>query len=227
MKWLADLFSSSVGKKLVMALTGMFMIVFLIIHLAGNLQLLNSDGGRAFNLYAEFMGTNPFIQAISKVNFIIIFIHIFYALLITHKNKIARGSPRYSKVSTATTSWPSRNMGILGFVLFFFVIIHLRHFWFVTHFGGIATIAYEGKQVPDLHAVVKFWFSKNWYVCFYAFCMLGFGSHLWHGFSSAFQSLGISHYKYNGMIINFGKSFAIIVPGLFALIPIISYFKQE
>ena len=223
MKWIIDFFSSTLGRKLIMALTGLFLITFLAVHLAGNLQLLKDDGGKSFNIYAEFMSTNPLIQTVSKVNFALILIHIVWAIVLTRKNKAARGQS-YAK-SNQSSHWTSRNMGILGTIIFIFLVVHLRHFYAEMHWGGIPTVSYEGKEVRDIYTTVSFWFGKAWYAGLYVVCMIGLAFHLWHGFSSAFQTLGLNHVKYNPVIDFVGKTFAIVVPALFALIPILMFLK--
>ncbi|HNP94908.1 MAG TPA: succinate dehydrogenase cytochrome b subunit [Cyclobacteriaceae bacterium] len=221
MKWLTNLFTSTLGRKLLMALTGLFLITFLAVHLAGNLQLLKDDGGKSFNIYAEFMSTNPLIQTISKVNFALILIHVIWAILLSRKNRDARGSS-YA-VTNKSSHWTSRNMGILGTIVLVFITIHLKDFWAQMHFGSVPTVDYDGKQVRDLASIVSIWFDKAWYVALYVFCMAAVAFHLWHGFSSAFQTLGLNHVKYNPVINFVGRAFAIIVPALFALIPIMMF----
>lgn len=219
MNWFASLFSSSIGKKVVMALTGLFLVLFLIVHLAGNLQLLKQDGGMAFNLYAEFMTTNPVIMAISYLLYISILAHAIWALILTRGNSRARGSKGYAVVRNSS-GWTSRNMGILGTFVFIFLVIHLKDFWVEMHWGGIEHVSYAGRDVKDLYTVVAIAFSRSWYVILYVVSMLLLGFHLWHGFASAFQTLGLNHVKYNPVIKFVGRAFAIIVPALFAAIPI-------
>ncbi len=225
MKWFLDLFTSSLGRKLVMALTGLFLILFLVVHLSGNFQLLKDDEGKSFNVYAEFMTTNPVIKVISYGNYTFILLHIFLALALTRKNRAARGSERYKVTSGKSSAWSSRNMGILGTIILIFLVIHLKDFWAQMHWGGIPKANYDGREVKDLYAVVALAFSQRWYVALYVVCMAGLGFHLWHGFASAFQTLGLNHVKYNPIIHFAGKAFAIIVPALFALIPIIMFLK--
>ncbi len=224
MKWFIELFSSTLGRKLLMALTGIFLILFLVAHLAGNLQLLKDDGGKAFNTYAEFMGTNPLIQIISKVNFALILVHIVWAIVLSKRNREARGKVGYAIVNKSAI-WSSRNMGILGTIILIFLVVHIQHFYARSHFGTMPVQTYDGKEVKDLYNVVAYWFSKDWYVGLYVVCMLALSFHLWHGFTSAFQTLGLNHMKYNPVINFVGKAFAIIVPSLFALIPILMFFK--
>jgi succinate dehydrogenase cytochrome b subunit len=219
MNWFTSLLSSSLGRKLFMALTGLFLILFLVVHLIGNLQLLKSDQGEAFNHYAKFMTSNPLIVIISYVNYTCIFVHIVLAIMLTRKNKIARGSEGYA-VNKNSSPWTSRNMGILGTLILIFLIIHLKGFWAEMHWGGIPTKTYDGVEVKDLYAVVDLAYSSIWYVAVYVISMAVLAFHLWHGFASTFQTLGLNHLKYNPAIRFVGRAFSIIVPLLFALIPI-------
>ncbi len=219
MNWFTKLLSSTLGRKLLMALTGLFLVLFLVVHLIGNLQLLKNDNGEAFNVYAKFMTSNPLIVTISFVNYACILIHIIWALLLTVRNRSARGAQGYAVIKNSSP-WTSRNMGILGTFILIFLVIHLRGFWYQMHWGGIPTVNYDGVEVKNLYATVETTYAQGWYVGIYVFSMLILAFHLWHGFASAFQTLGLNHLKYNGAIAFVGKAFAIIVPGLFALIPI-------
>ena len=223
MKWFTTLFSSALGRKLLMALTGLFLITFLVVHLIGNLQLLKDDGGQAFNIYSEFMGHNPLIQTISKVNFALIMIHVVWAILITRQNRAARGQG-YA-INNKSSHWTSRNMGILGTIVLIFLVVHLRHFYAELHWGTTPMVTYDGKEMNDAYTLVAYWFSKAWYSGLYVVCMIGLAFHLWHGFASAFQTLGLNHVRYNPVISFVGRAFAIIVPALFALIPIMMFLK--
>ncbi|UII29905.1 succinate dehydrogenase cytochrome b subunit [Fulvivirga ulvae] len=226
MSWFTKAMSSTLGKKLLMALTGLFLVIFLVVHLSGNLQLLLNDEGRAFNVYAKFMTTNPLIKTTSFILYATFIIHIVWAILITVSNKKAR-PVGYAKTSASTNStWSSRNMGILGTIIFIFLVIHLKNFWYVMHWGPIEMVQYDGQEYRDLYATVDIAFSQLWYVVLYVVAMLGLMFHLFHGFSSAFQTLGLNHVKYNPVIKFVGVAFAIIVPAMFAAIPVIIYFKN-
>ena len=222
MKWLIDLFSSSLGRKVVMALTGLFIILFLTVHLIGNLQLLKDDGGEAFNVYAYFMTHNPLIKTVSYVNYAIFIFHIVWAVVLTIKNKQARGSERYAITNTSTI-WSARNMGILGTVILVFLVIHMRQFWGEMHFGSVPMKTYGAQEVKDLYTICADAFNNVWYVGLYCISMIAIAFHLWHGFASAFQTLGVNHSKYNPLINFVGKAFSIVVPALFALIPIVMF----
>ncbi len=225
MNWFTRFLTSTLGRKLIMALTGIFLILFLAVHLAGNLQLLKDDGGRAFNMYAELMSTNALIQLVSKLNFAFILLHVLLSFYLTLQNRKARGAQRYAVSSGKSSIWASRNMGILGTLVLIFIVVHLKDFWAQMHFGSVAIVDYDGRPVRDLAALVDVWFAKEWYVALYVFCMGALSFHLWHGFISAFQTLGLNHLKYNPVIHFAGKAFAIVVPALFAWIPVAMYFN--
>jgi len=223
MKWFVEMFSSTLGRKLVMALTGLFLITFLLVHLIGNLQLLKNDGGHAFNVYAEFMSTNPLIQTVSKVNFALILVHIIWSAMLSAMNRKARGPVGYKVGNSTSSIWSSRNMGILGTIILVFLVIHLKDFWGQMHYGEMTILDYDGKPIRDIYTTVNEWFHVGWYVALYTICMIAVAFHLWHGFISAFQTLGLNHLKYNGLISIVGKAFSILIPALFALIPIMMY----
>jgi succinate dehydrogenase / fumarate reductase cytochrome b subunit len=225
MNWFTKLLSSTLGRKVLMALTGLFLIIFLVVHLIGNLQLLKCDEGQAFNIYAQFMTSNPVIKTVSYLNYAFIIIHVLWALALTITNKKARGPVGYA-VSKNSSAWTSRNMGILGTLILVFLVIHLKGFWYEMHWGGIPTKTYDGVEVKDLYTVVNTAYAQILWVVVYVISMIVVGFHLWHGFASAFQTLGLNHLKYNPIIRTVGRAFAIIVPFLFALIPIIMYLNH-
>jgi succinate dehydrogenase / fumarate reductase cytochrome b subunit len=222
MNWFSNFFSSTIGRKVVMALTGLFVILFLVVHLIGNLQLLKSDSGQAFNIYAKVMTSNPFIKIISWVNYTAILVHVLWSIMITRRNRASRGSKCYAMVDNSS-HWTSRNMGILGTFIFIFIIIHLRDFWYEMHWGGIPTATYDGVEYKNLYDVVDHVYSQLWFVALYVVSMALLAFHLFHGFGSAFQTLGLNHVKYNSLIKYTGVAFSIVVPALFALIPIYMY----
>ena len=224
MKWVLDFFTSSIGRKWIMSLTGLFLILFLAVHLSGNFQLLIDDEGEKFNKYAKFMTTNPVIQAISIGNFIFIILHAIQGLLLWSKNRRAKGS-RYAIASTSTSSFASRNMAALGTIILVFIILHLWQFWFQMKVGTVGLVDYQDYVgVKNLYIPVAYAFSQWWYVLFYVVSMIVIGYHLWHGFQSAFQTLGLSHKKYTPLIQFLGKAYSILVPLGFAIIPLFFYF---
>ncbi|MEX1239280.1 MAG: succinate dehydrogenase cytochrome b subunit [Cyclobacteriaceae bacterium] len=224
MNWFTKFFSSTIGRKLVMALTGLFLILFLVVHLIGNLQLLKDDQGQSFNIYAQFMTSNPLIKVVSIVNYAFIVFHVVWSIWLTRRNRGARG-PRGYALNNNSSHWTSRNMGILGTFIFIFLVIHLRSFWWEMHWGGIPTASYDGADYKNLYAVVDSAYANIWFVVLYVVSMALLAFHLFHGFGSAFQTLGLNHVKYNPVIKLVGVAFAIIVPALFAFIPIYMYFN--
>jgi succinate dehydrogenase / fumarate reductase, cytochrome b subunit len=227
MNWFTKLLTSTLGRKVVMALTGLFLILFLVVHLIGNLQLLHNDGGKAFNVYAKFMTSNPLIKTIGYVNYAFILIHIVWAVLLSIRNRKARGPEGYAVVKNSSP-WTSRNMGILGTLILLFLVFHLQGFWAEMHWGiKIKTIDIDGVPTKDLYTIVNLAYVELWYVAIYVVSMGVLAFHLWHGFASSFQTLGLNHVKYNGIINFIGRAFAIIVPVLFALIPIWMFIENQ
>jgi succinate dehydrogenase / fumarate reductase cytochrome b subunit len=226
MAWVTQTLSSSLGRKVIMSLTGLFLTSFLIIHVAGNLQLFKGDNGRAFNEYTYFMTHNPVIMTISYLLYTSILVHALMAFILTRHNQASRPVKYAYSKPEANSPWSSRNMGILGAITLFFIIIHMRTFWYEMHFGSVPMAEYDGKQYKDLYAVVKEAFSQWWYVTLYVLCMVALGYHLAHGFQSGFQTLGIRHKKYTPAIEFLGKYFfAILIPAAFAAMPIYMYLK--
>lgn len=226
MSWVTQSLSSSLGRKVIMSLTGLFLCTFLVVHVAGNLQLFKGDGGRAFNEYTYFMTHNPLIMTVSYLLYTSILVHAAMALVLTRFNQASRPVKYAYSQGSANSTWSSRNMGILGTLLFVFIVLHMRTFWYEMHFGSVPMAEYDGKQYKDLYTVVLAAFSQWWYVTIYVICMIALGYHLIHGFKSGFQSLGIRHKKYTPVIEFLGTyAFAILIPALFAAMPIYIFLK--
>lgn len=217
---------SSLAKKYWMAATGLFLCLFLLGHLAGNLQLFipGEAGKLQFNAYAVFMTTNPAVMVLSYLTYISILFHAVDGLLLTLANRKARpvGYAMYSP--SRSSHWTARNMGILGTVILAFIVIHMAMFWWKYKFGEIPLDSAGNK---DLHQVVIKAFSADgfgmWYTLGYTLAMLAIAFHLWHGVKSAFSSLGLKTPKVERAIQLAGYSFAVLVPLLFASIPIYIY----
>jgi len=227
MKW-SQFFNTSIGKKLLVGATGLFLCSFIIVHLAGNLQLLYNDEGKAFNAYAGFMGHNSLIQTIAWGLKIVILVHAIIALQLTFRNRAARPVKYTVHAGNQTSSWFSRQMAIMGSILLIFLIIHLADFWWKFHYGDVPTRSYEGLDEPlkDLYTIVNVAFKELWLVIVYVIGMIGLSFHLIHGFKSAFQTFGLNHVKYNGLINFVGVwVFGIAIPVLYAIIPVVIYFK--
>ncbi len=213
MGWFIKFIDSSLGKKLIMALTGLFLSLFLIEHLVGNLLLLKNDDGAAFTAYAEFLASpNNIIARVLEIGLFLVFIyHIVNGFRLWRYNKKATLVRYHTNNSSANSSFFSRFMTWSGSITFIFLVIHLRTFFFPYRFGDPANTMYEG---------VKEAFSNPIYSGFYIVAMIFLAFHLVHGVQSAFQTLGLRHNKYTPFIKKFGVFFAIVICAGFALIPI-------
>lgn len=282
------LLKSSIAKKYWMALTGLFLCLFLAGHLAGNLQLLVPNNALNFNQYALFMTSNPAVKLLSYLTYISILFHAIDGILLTIQNKKARPIG-YAKTDGSSSSFASRNMAVLGTIILVFIATHMVNFWAKMHFDknmplmtktievqGNKQVFYVGTQVgqyfpieqvakegekleqgmmpkqfviknrtelhysqadvktadlyKDLYKITLDFFKDAKYGLYftigYVLAMLALAFHLWHGFQSAFQSLGANSSKLTPAIKFFGKAFAIVVPLLFAIIPVILHFKK-
>ncbi|MFZ4863076.1 succinate dehydrogenase cytochrome b subunit [Sphingobacterium sp. Mn56C] len=143
------LFNSSIGKKLIMSLTGLFLCTFLIVHLIGNLQLFKNDEGYAFNNYAYFMTHFAPIKIVSYLLYASVIIHAVYALVLTLKNKAARPVGYDQGSGNVNSKWNSRNMGILGTVILVFLATHMQNFWYQYKFGSTPYIEYTTDLLTE------------------------------------------------------------------------------
>ncbi len=252
-------FNSSLGKKLIMALTGLFLCTFLIVHVGGNLLLFRGDDGYSFNLYANFLTHFPPIEVIAYLLYFSILVHALYGLILTIKNRKARPVGYAVAPKASAPSWSSKNMGLLGSILFLFIVIHMSDFWFnykyshtmgfkeyrtdlatdkTTSVDYIPTSAdfeksvstennVEIVRVKDLHARVASSFSNLIYVVFYVIAMFAVAFHLFHGFQSAFRTLGWVHRKYTPIVYFIGTwFFAVLIPLAFAAMPVVYYLQS-
>jgi succinate dehydrogenase / fumarate reductase, cytochrome b subunit len=231
MKW-SDLFTSSVGKKWVMALTGLFLISFLVIHVGLNSCIFNDlsifdpdDNGRMFNKAAHFMGASVLIRIIEIGLFVGFIIHIIQGYVLAAQNTSRRGTGYKVKMGTFGSTWYSKSMGLLGTLLLFFLIIHISHFWVPSRVTQtLAPVQYGDMEAHDLFARMVAVFHNPWIVALYLLGCISLAWHLLHGFQSAFRTLGLSNHKYIKMIKGFGVFFSIFVPLLFAMMPLSMHF---
>ena len=222
------LFKTSVGRKNLMAFTGLFIIFFLVIHLVGNLILILPNsffpvefwGGvesthDMYNAYSHFLVSFWPVTIVAWVLYAAIAIHVIDALLLTLKNRKSRGE-KYQVTDNSTSSWHSRNMGILGTVIGVFIVLHMAQFW----------LPYKVLQVEhDLYDLVFATFKVWWYVLIYELGIIALGFHLVHGIESAHRSLGFYPKKVMQVIKLIALYFSMVMAILYAIIPIILYFK--
>ncbi len=212
---------SSIGKKLIMSITGLFLISFLIVHCLLNSFIFFNDGGLLFNQGAKFMATNPIIRIMEVVLFIGLIWHMVQALILTLHNNKARPIKYAVNNGNANSKWYSRSMGILGSLLLLFLVIHLANFWVKSRFTGLPGEDANGNE--NLYAVMQEVFKNPLIVGIYLLGVISLAYHLMHGFQSSFQTLGWNHPKYTPVIKIIGTWFSIIIPLIFALMPIAFY----
>lgn len=220
MSWTKEFFKSSVGKKVIMSLTGLFLCLFMISHLAGNMLLYMNDGGLTYNAFSHFMAHNPVIRIIEVILFFSIIFHVVYAIILTRKNRQARGT-RYAVFDgSASSSWFSRSMTFFGLVILIFLVLHIANFFIKARFG---TLALDANGHDDLYTYVVESFATGWYAAFYFIAMVMLCFHLVHGVQSAFRTLGMRHKKYLPVVKFLGLAFAVLFPMAFASMPAYFY----
>lgn len=228
---MSSLLCSSIGKKLLMGLSGIFLMLFLVIHLLLNSFLLIPDGGEMFNAGAHFMATNPIIAVIEPVLAIGFLIHIIYGVLLTIQNRKARGSARYASGNKTTgVTWASKNMFVLGAVILAFLVLHLAHFWVKMKLTGdplleevTINIAGVPTIVENSYALVNATFSHLWIVVVYVAAGIGLALHLSHGFWSSIHSVGLNNDLWRKRLTVIGNVYAWVVGLGFAFIALFQY----
>ena len=217
-------FNSKIFQKALAALSGGFLILFLIGHLAGNLQLFipGELGKKQFNAYALFMTTNPAVMVLSYLTYFSILLHSTLTIFLTLKSRSVRPVKYLVNSGSSNSTWSSRNMAFLGTVLLIFLIVHLRSFWYEMHFGEIGLDKWGNK---DLYTVTVTAFDNIFYTAFYVISMIMLAFHLHHGVESAFQTLGLNTLKYEKTIKFIGQGIAVVIPLVFATIPITLYVR--
>jgi len=223
MSWFISTINSSIGKKLIMSLAGLFLISFLCVHLGINLLVL-LENNTYFNKAAHFMASNKVIKVFEIILFLGFILHIIYGLILQIQNWLAR--PVRYKVENLTnqTSFFSKYMIHTAIIIFIFLVLHLLDFYFEAKFWGEPPID-PLSGVPDMAAMIEEEFQHTWVVIIYVVCFIFLAFHLNHAFQSAFQTLGMNHNKWTPLIKFLGLMYSILVPLGFALISIIIYFS--
>ena len=214
------LLKSSIGRKFLMGLTGLFLISFLIVHASINAMIWFNDGGVTFNKYAHFMGNNLIIRTMEIGLFVALLLHVVDGLWLYKLNRDARPVKYAYNDEAANSPWYSRSMAILGTLILLFLVLHLANFWVKTRFTGIEQFGVDADNQENLFAVMQQVFQSPVIVIVYVAGCFSLSWHLLHGFKSSFQTLGLNHIKYNEVIAVLGITFSIIVPLIFALMPV-------
>ena len=219
MTW-KQLFTSSIGKKITMAFTGLFLILFLIVHAGVNSCIFLNDSGETFEAVAHFMAYNWILRFLEVGLFAGLIIHIVQGLILWKQNMDARPIAYHTNKSEKNSTWYSRSMGILGTLLLLFLIMHISHFFIGTKvelYGG-------GTEEHHLFQEMKIVFSVWYIVVAYMLGLIALFWHLLHGFQSAFQTFGLNHKRYTPIIKAAGAGYTIIICILFALMPLGIFF---
>lgn len=214
MSWITRYCSSSIGRKQIMAKTGLMLCGFLIVHLAGNMLLF--VGPEAFNAYADKLTSNKFLLIPAEIVLFSIFAaHIFLAIKLTIENRSARGGVRYAvNAQAGEMSFATKTMPITGMSILIFLVIHLVNFKFADHnveFG--------------LYGVIQTHFHNLFWVVYYIISMGLLAFHVGHGLQSAFKTYGLNHPNYNDIIKNLSIGYAAIIFIGYSSIPVYFFFK--
>lgn len=214
MTW-KNFFTSSLGKKYIMGLTGFFLITFLLVHATVNAFIFNNDNGEMFNNAAGFMLHNYVVRILEIGLFVGFILHIIQGLTLWRQNRAARKIDYNKKNYPLEIKWYSRTMGWLGTLILLFLIMHLAHFWSQTkqelYFEGPVINLYDQMRIVFTNPV---WFTLY---------MIGLASllfHLLHGFKSAFQTFGINNRRWLPIIKGIGVFYSIAICLLFASMPL-------
>jgi succinate dehydrogenase / fumarate reductase, cytochrome b subunit len=210
---------SSIAKKAWMSLLGLFLVLFLVVHLSINLCLLRDDGGAWFTTAATFMGTNYVVKVFEVVLFGSFILHIFLGIVLQLRNWMSR-PVRYHVTNKTETRFLSKYMIYTGGIVFIFLVIHMMNFYFIKlgWVGQNAPRLTEGE--PDFYTIAKALFHVPAYSMLYIVLFMVLGFHLFHAFRSAFQSLGLDNKRYTPVINVIGTIYAIVIPLGFIIIPL-------
>jgi succinate dehydrogenase / fumarate reductase cytochrome b subunit len=227
MKW-SDFFTSSVGKKFVMALSGLFLISFLIVHVGINACIFadildDNDNGEMFNKAAHFMGSSYVIRLLEFGLFVVFFIHIIQGYVLEAKNRSKRGVGYQVSMGSKGSAWYRKSMGLLGTLILLFLIVHISQFWVPSRITGNLPQAHynnNGIEYHNMYIRMIEVFQSGWIVALYLLGCFSLAWHLVHGFQSAFRTMGVSNTRYVTMARVSGIAFSILVSLLFALMPI-------
>lgn len=220
MNWFIRFFSSSIGKKFLVATTGLFLISFLVVHCLVNAAIFYNDGGKTFTIWAHFMATNVVIRTIEIALVLAFIAHIVQGLWLWKTNRDARPVKYLVNKPGANSTWYSRSMALLGTIILLFLVVHTSNFWIPNRTNQFL----HGEELP-LYEMMLEKFQHPVEVIIYLVGCFSLFWHLLHGFKSAFQSLGLNHVKYNALINYSGTAFAVIVPFILAMMPVAIYLQ--
>jgi succinate dehydrogenase / fumarate reductase, cytochrome b subunit len=215
-----NFYTSSVGRKLIVGLTGFFLCAFLAFHLYINLFLFKQDTGETFNTYSEFLATYPLLRPIEIVLFLLFIVHAIYALWTWYLNRRARPVGYAVLRASDNSKLSSRITFITGTIVLLFLVVHINTFFVQSRF-------FAAEQSLTMFQRVAGAFSNPWYDAFYVVALVFLGYHLRHGFQSAFQTFGLRSAKYQRLIDIVGIIFWLLIPLGFAAMPLYFLFRAH
>ncbi len=226
---MSGLLSSSIARKVAMALSALFLIIFLIIHVAVNITSIFSE--EVFNDLSHFMGTNPLIQfGMQPILILGVVFHFVMGFVLEIQNRIARGGQKYAKFNGAAgATWMSRNMVYSGAAILAFLILHFLDFWIpeinTKYIIGDMSGMIDGEEGYRYFHELQHKFVPLWRTAAYVIAFVFLGLHLAHGFQSAFQSIGFNN-KFSKGLKTFGNAYAIIIPLCFIIVALFHHFNH-
>ena len=215
---------ASIGRKFLMSVTGIFLLLFILVHLTINLFLIFDDSGELYNQGAHFMVTNPAIKVMEPILALGFLVHILWSLLISWENYKARPVKYKRQDLSVASSWASRNMLILGALIFVFLVIHIANFWWKIKVSGHDLLNQgmeSGAEMHNTYLLVSTLFKTSWfYSLLYIIggCLLGL--HVTHGFWSAFQTIGFNNKQWLTRFQWIARVYAVVVAVGFSVIPL-------
>lgn len=216
---------ASVGRKLVVAVSGLFLVVFLVVHLVVNLTMF--AGAETYNQVAHWMGSNPAIQVMRPVLALGILVHLVLSAQLAISNWSRRPQGYLMVDPAGGSSWASRNMLALGVLIILFLALHISSFSIRMTFGSPPVTEIAGETMKDAYSMVTAKFSLWWYVGLYTVAMISLGLHLAHGFQSAIQTIGFSDHRWRGRWMALGYAYSIVVAVGFAVLPLYFFIQAQ
>ena len=209
------------------AATGLFLCLFLIVHLSANCILLLPEevAREMYNSYSTTLRENPLIKIVAYALYLSIILHVIYALLVTWRNKKAKPEKYAVNHFKENSTWTSQNMGLIGIFILLFIIVHLANFWARIKLGMGEPVGMDTSGNVDVYEVTSSLFQNIYYVIFYSVLMIPLGLHLHHGLKSAFKTLGFYHKQGLAVLANISLVYAALMSVGFGMIPLIVYFK--
>ena len=214
-------------RKSMIAGTGLFLCLFLIVHLSANCILLLPEemAQEMYNSYSTTLRENPLIKLVAYLLYLSIILHVVYALLVTLRNRKAKPVGYAVNHTRENSTWASQNMGLIGVLILIFIVVHLANFWARIKLGIGAEVGTDALGNVDVYEVTSSLFKNIYYVIFYFILMIPLGYHLHHGLKSAFKTLGFYHKSGLKVVAKISVIYALVMSIGFGIIPFIVYFK--